>query len=127
GGLPASIDTTAGGVAPAGTYSCGFVPDESRANGAYSGACYVPAAGGASCSVIAGANAAGDSAGLQCLTRGGVLNPGAACETTAPPGLIFNRQNAHYVSPLVVNRNGAVEEADLLDARGRGYRSTIEV
>jgi len=26
GGLPASIDTTAGGVAPQGTYPCGFVP-----------------------------------------------------------------------------------------------------
>ena len=127
GGLPGSIDTTAGGVAPAGTYSCGFVPDETRANGAYSGACYVPTSGGASCEVIAGANAAGDSAGLQCLTRGGVLNPGAVCEASPPPGLIFNRQNAHYVSPLVVNSNGAVEEADLLDARGRGYRSTIEV
>ncbi|HEY6642184.1 sulfatase-like hydrolase/transferase [Povalibacter sp.] len=127
GGLPGSIDTTAGGVAPAGTYSCGFVPDETRANGAYSGACYVATAHGASCTVIAGANAAGDSAGLQCLTRGGVLNPGAVCEASPPPGLIFNRENAHYVSPLVVNRNGAVEEADLRDARGRGYRSTIEV
>ena len=127
GGLPGSIDTTAGGVAPAGTYSCGFVPDETQPNGAYGGACYVATTTGASCTEIAGANADGDSAGLQCLTSGGVLVPGAACQTSPPAGLVFNRENAHYVSPLVINRTGGVEEADLLDTRGRGYRSTIEV
>jgi len=128
GGLPGSIDTTAGGVAPVGTYSCGFVPDETQPNGAYSGACYTPRAdGGASCVEIAGRNAAGDSAGLQCLTQGGVLVPNAVCQATPPAGLVFERENAHYVSPLVVNRDGTVEEASLRDRRGRGFRSTIEV
>lgn len=127
GGLPGSIDTTAGGIAPPGTYSCGFVPDETQPNGAYGGACYVASAAGPSCTEIAGANADGDSAGLQCLTAGGVLVPGASCQAPPPAGLIFDRENAHYVSPLVVNRDGAVEEADLRDPRGRGYRSTIEV
>lgn len=127
GGLPGSIDTTAGGIAPAGTYSCGFVPEESEPNGAYYGACYVPEPGGASCTEITGTDHAGSSAGLQCLTRGGILVPNAACEATPPAGLVFDRENAHYVSPLVVNAGGEVEEATLLDPRARGFRSTIEI
>ncbi len=128
GGLPGSIDTTAGGVKPLGTYSYGFVPGGDEPNGADAGACYRPeAAGGASCIEIAGKNPAGDPPGLQCLSLGGILVPAAACEVTPPPALIFDRENAHYVSPLVVNRSGAVEEAELRDLRGRGFRSTIEV
>src|SRR5690606_38857141 len=54
GGLPGSIDTTAGGVGDEGDYSCGFVPDTARdpVLGADSGACYVPVSGGGfTCSV----------------------------------------------------------------------------
>jgi len=127
GGLPGSIDTTAGGVAPVGTYSCGFVPGVTEENGAHTGACYVPQVnGGTSCTELTG-TPGGDPAGLQCLTRGGVLVPGVACEPEAPEGLVFDRENAHYVSPLVVNAGGSVEEAGLLDPRSRGFRSTIEV
>lgn len=128
GGLPGSIDTTAGGVAPEGTYSCGFVPGEDQAGGAYFGACYVPkVGGGASCTEITGVSDAGDPAGLQCLTQGGVLVPSSNCQATPPADLVFDKENAHYVSPLVVvNGDGSVEEASLLDARGRGYRATIE-
>jgi len=128
GGLPGSIDTTAGGVAPPGTWSCGFVPGASVPGGADAGACWVPQPGGrASCVELAGANEAGDPPGLQCLTRGGVLVPDAPCGEAPPEGVVFDRENAHYVSPLVVNRGGAVEEAGLLDARSRGFRSTLEV
>ena len=128
GGLPGSIDTTAGGVAPAGSYSCGFVPAAGEPGGADSGACYLPqAGGGTSCTVISGANEAGDPPGLQCLAQGGVLKPNAVCEASAPAELVFDRQNAHYVSPLVLNSAGTVEEASLLDPRSRGFRSTIEV
>src|SRR5690606_35252157 len=56
GGLPGSIDTTAGGVAAPGTYACGFVPGEGEPNGAASGACYVPGDG---CTGIDGPNEAG--------------------------------------------------------------------
>jgi hypothetical protein len=42
-GGPAGLDTTAGGVAPTGTYSCGFVPS-AAAGGADKGACYKPRA-----------------------------------------------------------------------------------
>lgn len=127
GGLPGSIDTTAGGVAPPGTYSCGFVPTEDEPGGAYAGACYTPSQNGVSCQELSGLNAAGDPAGLQCLTQGGILDPNASCQSAAPSNLVFSRENAHYVSPLVVNDDSAVEEAALTDSRGRGYRSTIEV
>src|SRR5690554_1560820 len=127
GGLPGSIDTTAGGVAPQGTYSCGFVPAQDEPGGAYAGACYTPSQNGVSCQELSGPNGAGDPAGLQCLTQGGILDPNALCQSVAPAHLVFNRENAHYVSPLVVNADSAVEEAALTDTRGRGYRSTIEV
>jgi arylsulfatase A-like enzyme len=130
GGLPASIDTTAGGVGADDTFACGFVPDTARdpANGADSGACYTPdSSGGTQCAVIAGTNAADDSPGLQCLTRGGILVPNATCQATPPANLAWDRENAYYVSPMVLNHDGIVEELDLHDPRGRGYRSTLEV
>ncbi len=128
GGLPGSIDTTAGGVAAGGTYVCGFVPGADQPNGADAGACYLPTGSGdTSCVAIAGTNAAGDPPGLQCLTQGGVLVPDASCQTSPPAGIVFDRENAHYVSPLVVNADGTIDEASLRDPRGRGFRSTIEV
>src|SRR5690606_3604978 len=44
-GAPYPIDTTAGGVAPPGTYHCGFVPNTTADinNGADYGVCYLPA------------------------------------------------------------------------------------
>ena len=126
-GEPGSIDTTAGGVAAAGTHSCGYIPDETQTNGAYSGACYVPTSNGSQCTEIVGASALGDSAGLQCVSRGGVLVPDDICQSETPPQVNFDQVNAHYVSPLVVNAAGEVLEAPLSDMRGRGWRSTIEV
>ncbi len=128
-GVPASIDKTAGGVAPDGTYTCGFVPDAATdpVNGADSGACYTQSTGGTQCSLISGNNAAGDSPGLQCLTQGGILVPNANCEASAPANLVWDRQNAHYVSALVINENDSVEEAGVPSPRGRGYRATLEV
>jgi hypothetical protein len=134
GGLPASIDTTAGGVAPEGvSYSCGFVPGAAHPDGAHAGACYIPQTDSrASCSEMAG-ELGGDPAGLQCLTQGGVLVPGQACladevELSALDGLVnFEIENAHYVSKLLINWDGEVEDVSLTDPRSRGYRATIEV
>jgi hypothetical protein len=130
GGLPASIDTTAGMVGPSlpvSKYSCGFVPSAAN-GGADSGACYVAVGpnGLSRCSNLSGTSPTGDSAGLQCLNRGGIFVPNQACQTTTPPSIDFFEQNAHYVSPLVINRNGGVEEANLTDPRTRGFRATIE-
>lgn len=133
GGLPASIDTSAGIVGAEDQYSCGFVPGPGQPGGAHAGACYVPQAGGsASCTEIAGEQD-GDPAGLQCLTQGGVLVPGQAClaqvvEQSELEGLVdFKRENAHYVSKLLINWDGEVEDVSLADPRSRGYRATIEV
>ena len=123
GGLPASIDTTAGGVGAAGTYSCGFVPGAGQANGTDAGACY-QASG--SCSVITGRNLTGGVPGKRCAMSGGIFVPNATCSSTPPSGLNFSVQNAYYVSPLVINQGGTVTEVSTTDPRNRGYRTTIE-
>ena len=134
GGLPESVDTTAGGIQDdgdgKGPYSCGFVPDTASdpVHGADEGACYTQTGtGGVACDFIDGNNAFGDSPGLQCLTRGGILVPNDTCQATPPSNLAWNRENAHYVSPMTRNHDGVVDEPDLLDPAGRGYRATIEV
>jgi len=130
GGVPASIDKTAGGVDAQGPYSCGYVPSTARAKngeGADHGACYFPKVqGGMSCQVLQG-DILGDSPGLACLNIGGILDPEAACQETPPENLNFDLQNAHYVSPLVINNGQRVTEVPLEDARSRNYRSSIEV
>lgn len=132
GGLPGSIDVTAGGVAGNATaqgvtYSCGFVPGEGEPGGANAGACYVPQQDGStSCTEIVGVDSAGDPAGLQCLTQGGVLVPNQVCEAAPPAYVNFDQENGHYVSPLLINWDGDVEEVSLRDPRSRGYRATIE-
>ena len=123
GGLPASIDTTAGGVAPQGTYPCGFVPPASR-GGADSGACYLP---DKTCQPLVAASPGQDAVGKQCVTRGGIFVPRAACQATPPASLDFGKANAYYVSPLVINSAAGVEVVPLTDRRARGYRTSIEV
>ena len=122
GGLPASIDSTAGGVATPGTHACGFVPS-AVAGGADAGACYQP---DNSCAAITGSVASGDVAGKRCLVSGGIFVPNAACQSTPPAGLNFSKQNAYYVSPLVINSGSTVTEVALTDSRARGYRTKIE-
>ena len=117
GGLPASIDTTAGGVAASGTYSCGFVTGE------VSGACYQS---NGSCSVIATGNLTGGVPGKRCAMGGGIFVPNTTCSSTPPNNLNFGIQNAYYVSPLVINEGGTVTEVPTTDPRNRGYRTTIE-
>ena len=132
GGVPASIDTTAGGVGSEdeGKYKCGYVPSVARAvadEGAEWGACYVPKkSGGISCSMIL-TETFGDSPGLTCLNKGGVLVPNEVCHRNPPSKLNFNVQNAHYVSQLVINDGSSVRKIPVRDARNRAYRATIEV
>lgn len=125
GGLPASIDTTAGGITTTvGTYSCGFVPGAEQANGATRGACRQA---NGSCSALNGPNASGDSAGKRCMMSGGIFVPNTSCQDAAPSSLNFSTmQNAYYVSPLVINQGGTVTTVPLTDPRNRGYRTTIE-
>jgi hypothetical protein len=117
GGLPASIDTTAGGVGAKGAHPCGYV------KGADSGACYQA---DNSCSQISAATSAGEAPGKACAMSGGIFVAGQSCQSSTPPGLNFGNLNAFYVSPLVINQGGSVTEVPATDPRSRGYRTTIE-
>lgn len=117
GGLPASIDTTAGGVGAKGEHACGYV------KGPESGACYQA---DNSCSEISLASAAGEAPGKYCAMTGGIFVPKQSCQGTPPAGLQFSNLNAFYVSPLVINQGGKVMEVPATDPRSRGYRTTIE-
>jgi arylsulfatase A-like enzyme len=111
-GAPRAIDTTAGGVAPAGTYSCGFVNDASF------GACYT--SDGACTSIGNAADPPGPTAGLTCLQRGGILVPQAACQAAVPSQVNFAAFNGYYVAPLTINHeDGRVEVVTGLDDHGQ--------
>lgn len=121
-GGPASIDTTAGGVAAEGSYACGFVPGAVD-GGADSGACYH--ADGA-CSNLSSLSAGGEAPGKQCLVQGGLFKPATTCQSTLPAELNFSKPNAYYVSPLVIADANGIQTPPNSDARNRGYRTTIE-
>lgn len=121
-GDPASIDTTAGGIAPPGTYSCGFVPGGHMPNGADAGACYLP---DGSCSMSGGGLV---PPGRSCRDQGGLFDPNNNCQLAAPDHLDFERQNAHSVSPVAYNfPDGSVEELPLTDPRARQFRASFAV
>lgn len=121
-GDPSSVDTTAGGVAPPGTYSCGFVPGSNLANGADSGACYLP---DGSCSEQAAGLV---PPGRSCRDNGGIFDPNLSCQVTAPEYLDFDRLNAHSVSPVTFSfADGSVEHLPLTDPESRQFRATFAV
>jgi hypothetical protein len=119
GGLPGSIDTSAGGVHAPGRWSCGFDPQP------VAGACHLP---DNRCEDIAAPGPGEDTPGLQCLGRGGVFVARHQCGQPLPAGtrLDFLKENAYYVSPLVVIDEDRTEVVPLSDPRARGYRTTIE-
>lgn len=121
GGLAGSVDSTAGGIATEKTFSCGYVPGP-LAGGASAGACYYA---DNSCTPMQQSAPNQDAAGLQCLQTGGIFVPNQACGVP-PSTLDFSRENAYYVSPLVIINDGNVEQVPLSDQRARGYRTTIE-
>jgi len=128
-GAPHSIDTTAGGVAPTGTYQCGYVPGTTSpsgdpiANGADAGACYTV---DNRCSALASTV---NAPGRTCLERGGIFVPNGVCTSPRPATLDFTSQNGYYVGELLFNdSNGQATSAPPDDPSGksRGYRSTLE-
>ena len=130
-GDPSSIDTTAGGVAvnpvdaglpTAGPWSCGFVRGAAE-NGADSGACYLP---DGTCSVLVTSGTT--PAGRTCRDEGGILDPNAACQASAPSYVHFDTLSAHYVSPLVINNpDGSVVQVPPTDPRARKFRAASVV
>ena len=121
-GDPSSIDQTAGGVSPPGTWSCGFVRDAAH-GGADMGACY---AGNNTCEVITKSGA--EAPGRVCRDSGGIFDPNQACSNPAPGYINFATLSGHYVSPLVINNeNGSIEQVPPTDIRARTFRGTEPV
>jgi arylsulfatase A-like enzyme len=111
-GAPRAIDTTAGGVAAAGAYSCGFVNDASY------GACYT--SDGACTQLGSQADPPGPTPGLACVNTGGILVPGTSCQSPVPDQVDFDLFNGYYVSPLVINHeDGTVELVAGFDDQGK--------
>ncbi|MCK9510089.1 MAG: sulfatase-like hydrolase/transferase [Pigmentiphaga sp.] len=121
-GLPEAIDTTAGGLADKGTYSCGFVPGYAQ-GGSELGACYYA---DNTCQPMQRTSPEQDAPGLQCVESGGLFVPDQSCSAPRPTSLNFTIDNAYYVSPLVIIEDGQVEAVPLDDPRARGYRTRIE-
>jgi len=119
------IDTTAGGVAPKGTYACGFVPptELDPENGADEGVCYL-----ADGSHLEMAVPEFRTPGRTCVERGGIFDPsGAPYSEERRAELDFDTQNAYYTGEWKVNHeDGSDETIFPSDPRARGYRSTIE-
>jgi hypothetical protein len=123
-GDPSSIDTTAGGVGSAGTYSCGFVPGSDH-GGADQGACYTP---GDSCHEMSASAGAANPPGRACRDSGGIFDPGKSCQASKPAYVDFSKMSAHYVSPVVINHaDGRVESVPPQDIRARGYRGSAHI
>ena len=121
-GDPSSIDTTAGGVAPDKTYSCGFVPGADD-GGADAGACYMS---DDTCTPMASSGPV--PPGRACRDQGGIFDPDKSCEATPPSYVNFNQFNGHFVSPVVINYpDGSVEELSTRDPRARQFRGEFVV
>ena len=125
-GAPLAIDTTAGGVAPTGTYACGFVPNttDNPSSGVNEGACYQP---NGACEVLSTATT--PTPGRLCLENGGILDPSqpATCKSSLPSNLLFTTQNGYYTGNWVINKKGEPTKTQPpQDPAGRGYRSILE-
>ena len=121
-GDPSSIDTTAGGVAAAGRWSCGYV-GSAAVGGADTGACWQP---DGSCEELAAEGPV--PPGRTCRDRGGILVPDGACGGAVPSSLDFTTLSGHYVSPLVYNfPDGRVVQVPPTDPRSRRFRANEDV
>jgi len=128
-GDPSSIDTTAGGVAPAGTWTCGFVsggrdvsPRDPNQHGADRGACY---AADDTCREM---KTSRESRRRTCRDGGGIFDPGRTCQTPRPPTSTSRTLSGHYVSRSFINhQSGAVRKVPSTDIRARTYRGTAPV
>lgn len=123
-GGPFPIDTTAGGVAPEGTYSCGFVPNtrNDAVNGADGGACYLA---NSTCQALTTADH--PTPGRLCLERGGLFDPRQSCQANQPAYLNFDTQNAYYTGEWIINHpDGRVQKLPASNPENRAYRSTLE-
>ncbi len=121
-GDPSSIDSTAGGVSPPDTWSCGFVRDAAH-RGADTGACY---AADNTCQMITKTGA--EAPGRICRDGGGIFDPNQTCVSPVPSYINFGTLSGHYVSPLVIdNGSGSPDAVPSTDIRARTYRGIEQV
>lgn len=105
-GAPHPIDTTAGGVdvynpLPNGdtpVYTCGFVPNSARPEGADFGACHFL---DGSCQFMTVPNP--PTPGFSCMEQGGIFWPKMTCSQGTPVQSDFSKQNAYYAWQRVIN------------------------
>ena len=122
-GDPSSIDSTAGGVADPGTWTCGFVRDATNPGGADTGACY---AAGNTCQIITKTGA--EAPGRICRDGGGIFDPNKSCVSPVPGYINFGTLSGHFVSPLVIDNGTPPPDAvPSTDIRARTYRAIEQV
>src|SRR5690606_38836804 len=125
-GAPYPIDTRAGlSTVAEGTHKCGFVSNTTMdpTHGADTGACY-DATG--SCESIARGGAI-TTPGRTCMERGGIFDPGQACQGSRPSYLDFTAQNGYYTGEFVQSwADGSTRKVTATHPSARGYRSTME-
>lgn len=125
-GAPYPIDTTGGGVAPEGTYQCGFVPSTvaDSEHGADFGVCYLPGDG----HLVMNDLDTYPTPGRTCVEQGGLFDPEAtAYSDTRRAELDFTLQNGYYTGEWKINyADGSNETLLAADARARGYRTVLE-
>ncbi|WP_193072779.1 sulfatase-like hydrolase/transferase [Pseudomonas sp. FME51] len=129
-GAPYPIDTTAGGVAPEGTYQCGFVPNTTAdaAIGADYGVCYLPDGHTGGSHLLMTDPDSYPTPGRTCLELGGILDPRSSTYNPARHAeLNFNVQNGHYTGDWKINHADGSNQQLTVDQPGaRGYRTTLE-
>lgn len=116
-GAPYPIDTTAGGYAPSGTYSCGFVPSSVSKQGACRHS-------DNQCDQID--YDANGTPGFDCMASGGIFEPNGVCSSQPSFTPNFDVQNAYYSGKLIVNDGDKVEAPPVSNPIARQYRSIIE-
>jgi len=129
-GAPYPIDTTAGGVAPVGTYHCGFVPNTTAdsSNGADYGVCYLPDGHASGTHLLMTDPNTYPTPGRTCLELGGILDPlSSAYSQSRRAELDFSVQNGHYTGAWKINHaDGSNEVLEADHPRARGYRTILE-
>lgn len=134
-GAPYPIDTTAGGIASAGTYPCGFVPTTAidATHGADFGVCYLPDNHPSGELFIVMPEEASPPSGFNtpgrsCVEMGGLFDPNTLTATEARrEQMQFENQNGFYTAQWKINHeDGSNETLEAYDAKARGYRTILE-
>lgn len=125
-GAPYPIDTTAGGVADEGTYSCGWVPivELDAENGADEGVCYFAD----QTYTVMDNTELYPTPGRSCVERGGIFDPRTTTYSAARAAeLNFNNQNGYYTGAWVINdMDGSNQTLLPHETAARGYRTVQE-